>query len=245
MASPSWVLAGDSQVSIRLTGTSLPVLQDQITDLRVGGATCGTVTIVENGTALQCNGLNWVTAEAARRAPNATDGRGVVGGSWPDIGSRITVVDQSSDLSAAVELVPPPLVTGMSPEEAGPGDTVLITGIGFGKSSADIVMIRLGQEPCDGGPEDWWVSETRLQCRIPVDHRLWAYVALNPGSVQPYVGVEVVTRTNVSNLRRYDMSGQPATISSGLTGSDGDLIPPGDFGMGAPEGARLIPKGIA
>lgn len=55
-------------------------------------------------------------------------------------------------------------------------------------------------------------------------------------------------RTGVSNLERFTTTGEPVSIDPSDVLSDdtvNGLLPPGNFGMDAPEGARLIPKGIA
>lgn len=59
-----------------------------------------------------------------------------------------------------------------------------------------------------------------------------------------------MVRTGVSNLRRYTNDGELiATAPSSAEGGAGDdgglLLPPGNYGMDAPDGARLIPKGVA
>jgi len=55
-------------------------------------------------------------------------------------------------------------------------------------------------------------------------------------------------RTGVSNLERYTATGEPEEIDATGQLSDATtegILPPGNYGMGAPQGARLIPKGIA
>lgn len=144
--------------------------------------------------------------------------------------------------------MPPPRVTSVQPTEAGPGETIAIRGEGFGTSSTDLKNLTLGGVPCQGAPADWFKSESELECLIPSDHSLWRYVLRNPGAVQPYVGIEVVMRTGVSNLERYENNGEKISIDPSDVLSDKSvdgLLPPGNFGMDAPMLARLIPKGIA
>lgn len=55
-------------------------------------------------------------------------------------------------------------------------------------------------------------------------------------------------RTGVSNLRRFTQSGEeiPPDTSARLSDATTDgVLPPGNYGMNAPLGARITPRGIA
>lgn len=87
-----------------------------------------------------------------------------------------------------------------------------------------------------------------LECIIPEAHPLWVHAKQKKGSVQPYVGVQVVMRTGVSNLEVYDHLGGRISIDQSDVLSDetvNGLLPDGNYSMDAPVGARIIPKGIA
>lgn len=155
----------------------------QASSVRVGGVDCDRLEMLEPGRAIRCIGLRWMQPDAAAQDLES-DGRGVIGGPWPDSSVSIDVLGLASQPSVdAVTLVPPPRVLTVVPGEAGPGETVSIRGEGFGAVAADLVKLTIGGVACEGGARDWFVSSTELACSIPEDHPLWIYVATNPGAV--------------------------------------------------------------
>lgn len=146
---------------------------------------CLELELIESGRSIRCIGLRWMPpADVQEEGADNAVGRGVIGGVWPVGSTSVEVLDQSSAPSVdAVTLIPPPLVTAVQPEEAGPGDTISIRGEGFGIAPSDVVNLTLGGVPCEGGSADWFQSTSELQCSIPFDHPLWTFVALNPGAV--------------------------------------------------------------
>jgi hypothetical protein len=131
--SPTMVLTGPLKTyTFGIFGTDFgtPLDVPRASDVRVGGRQCDSVSFV-NHTYFECNDVS------------AASG-------WSSTDVSVILASQSGTGFGLLHSMPAPVVTAVSPAvvAARGGDTISISGRGFGFSSADIAGVSIGGRPC-------------------------------------------------------------------------------------------------
>jgi alpha-tubulin suppressor-like RCC1 family protein len=179
--SPAYVLAGSQGITVELSGAGLGNDPSDIDWIKVGGVTCGNVTIVSQGTRVACANFS---------APDPT---------WPlSTTVQVSIAGHASSPTRGVfEGIGAPSITaaaaGSFPTSG--NSTVRIVGDGFGRQATDVQGVLVID------------VETGFAQLVPSDWRdsLTMQMALPPGAGE--ATLRVLTRTGVMSQGfsiRYD-----------------------------------------